>query len=100
MNKEGYKSSSDLPNRIPLRKQVSALIWKNWILKRRHWKITITEYIFPMLYCITFLATTGLLSPKGTKAYDYFRSPDFYDFVFYLGVLTLTYMSLVRFINF
>jgi hypothetical protein len=49
MKKEGYKSSADLLNRIPLRKQISALIWKNWILKRRHWKITITEYIFPML---------------------------------------------------
>ena len=85
---------------LPLHKQVSALIWKNFILKKRHWRMTIAEFVFPILYCITYLGTTGLLSPKGTVSYDYFRSGEFYDFVFYLGVLTLTYISMVRFINF
>lgn len=58
------------------------------------------EFLFPLLYCVTFLGTLGMFCPKDTPVYDYFRSQDFYVFVFYLGVLTLTYVSLVRFINF
>jgi hypothetical protein len=88
------------PSFVPFFTQVRALVWKNYLLKRRHWRITMTEFLFPFLYCVTFLATIGTFTDKGTSLDSYFRSKDFYTFTFYLGVLTLTYISLVRFINF
>ena len=58
------------------------------------------EFLFPLLFCFTFLATIGVFSSTGSTIDNYYKSENFYIFVFFLGVLTLTYISLVRYINF
>lgn len=50
----------------PLWKQVRALVWKNYILKKRHLFITLVELLCPVFYGITFLASTGIFAPKDT----------------------------------
>lgn len=48
--------------------QVYALTWKNYVLKRRHWLSTLSEYIIPIIYLFFYLAATGTLFPEDTSA--------------------------------
>jgi hypothetical protein len=81
-------------------RQVKALIWKNYLLKIRHWKTTMVEFILPVIFCLAFLATLGIFAPENSEVHKYFLSQQFYLFVFYLGVVVCTYISLTRFTNF
>jgi hypothetical protein len=79
--------------------QVKALIWKNYILKRRHWKMALIELVMPLVYCVVFLATIGAFSKKDSTLDNYLRH-EFYTFVQYLGLLPLLFVSFGMFINF
>jgi len=80
--------------------QVRALTWKNFLLKKRTLKMTITEFIFPIVYCLGYLLYFGVFTTKGSTLNSYFTSIDFYTFVFYLGIVILTFISMVGFTNF
>ena len=48
--------------------QVLALTWKNYMLKRRHWLSTLSEFMIPIIYLFFYLAATGILFTPGTLA--------------------------------
>jgi len=62
--------------------------------------MTATEFVYPIIYCMGYLLQFGVFTSKGTLADTYFRSGDFYTFVFYLGLVVGTFISLAGFINF
>ena len=62
--------------------------------------MTLSEFIFPLVYFFCYMLYFGVFTSKGTTLDNYFRSQDFYTFVFYLGVVILTFISIVGYINF
>ena len=62
--------------------------------------MTIAEFIFPIFYCMGYLLVFGVFTSKGSPLDNYFRSQQFYCFVFFLGLVNLTFISLVGYVNF
>lgn len=62
--------------------------------------MTIAEFIHPIFYCLGYFLIFGVFTTPGTALDAYFKSEEFFCFVFYLGVVTLTFISHVGFINF
>jgi len=79
--------------------QVRALMWKNFLLKRRHWKLTLFEFLMPLVYFISFLGTVGAFTEPGSGIESFLKN-QFYVFVSYLAILPLLYITFAVFINF
>lgn len=41
--------------------QTVALTWKNWLIKKHHWKSTVMEFGIPMIYFFCNCSATGVL---------------------------------------
>src|SRR5882724_3316847 len=63
-------------------KQLAILLWKSWIMRRRHWISTIFELIFPVLITIImsyvrYSTTKGSsLDPQHSEGW---KPPTYYD---------------------
>ena len=81
-------------------RKVWSLTWKNYLLKKRNFGMTLVEFLLPVIYLLVYLMNFGVFTKKDTDVDSYFVGSDFYTFVFYLSVVVATYISLCTFVNF
>lgn len=76
------------------------MTWKNYLLKKRYWGITVVEFIYPVLNLLSICLNQGLLTTEGTVMHDFFTSKQWYIFIYYLTLDLGAYITLALFINF
>lgn len=52
------------------------LLWKNWIISKRHYFQTFFEILIPVVACLLLILVRGLVDPKEYKEDFVFRPLD------------------------
>ena len=79
---------------------VKSLTWKNYLLKKRYWGITIVEFIYPFLNLLSICLYQGVFTTEGSVLHGFFTSKQWFTFIFYLTLDLGSYITLALFINF
>jgi hypothetical protein len=70
------------------------LTWKNYLIKKRSLSIVLAEMGYPILNLMIIPLQLGLFTKKGSAIDAYFTGQDWYVFVYYLTIVTGSFITL------